>query len=104
MNSAREPDDAQLMALYAPGDAQAFNTLYARHKTWLYRMLVRHLQDETRAQDVFQDTWLTIVRTAYSYQPRAKFSTWLYGLARQRMIDVQRKTTRSTRIDRQHVS
>jgi RNA polymerase sigma factor (sigma-70 family) len=84
-------EDAQLMARYARGDAQAFNTLYARHKAWLYRVLVRQLQDGARAQDVFQDTWLTIVRTAHTYQPRAKFSTWLYGLARQRLIDAQRK-------------
>jgi RNA polymerase sigma-70 factor, ECF subfamily len=84
-------DDAQLMARYAKGDARAFELLYARHKTWLYRVLLRNLRDETLAQDVFQDTWLTIVRTAHTYVPRAKFSTWLYGLARQRLIDALRK-------------
>jgi RNA polymerase sigma-70 factor, ECF subfamily len=84
-------DDAQLMARYATGDAQAFELLYARHKTWLYRVLLRNLRDEALAQDVFQETWLTIVRTAHSYEPRAKFSTWLYGLARQRLIDALRR-------------
>jgi RNA polymerase sigma-70 factor, ECF subfamily len=88
---AAQQDDAQLMLQYAQGDAQAFNMLYARHKTWLYRVLVRQLQDQALAQDVFQDTWLTIVRTAHTYEPRAKFSTWLYGLARQRLIDAHRK-------------
>jgi RNA polymerase sigma factor (sigma-70 family) len=84
-------DDAQLMARYAKGDARAFELLYARHKIWLYRVLLRNLRDETLAQDVFQETWLTIVRTAHTYEPRAKFSTWLYGLARQRLIDQLRK-------------
>jgi RNA polymerase sigma-70 factor (ECF subfamily) len=89
--SGHGDDDAQLMARYAKGDARAFELLYARHKTWLYRVLLRNLRDETLAQDVFQDTWLTIVRTAHTYAPRAKFSTWLYGLARQRLIDALRK-------------
>jgi RNA polymerase sigma factor (sigma-70 family) len=88
---ARGDDDAQLMARYARGDARAFELLYHRHKTWLYRVLLRNLRDETLAQDVFQETWLTIVRTAHTYEPRAKFSTWLYALARQRLIDTHRK-------------
>ncbi|MFM2399176.1 MAG: hypothetical protein RL341_1333 [Pseudomonadota bacterium] len=79
------------MQRYAAGDAKAFELLYARHRVWLYRVLLRNLRDEALAQDVFQDTWLTIVRTAGSYTPSAKFSTWLYGLARQRLIDQLRK-------------
>jgi RNA polymerase sigma-70 factor (ECF subfamily) len=92
MHGMETADDAQLMQRYAAGDAKAFEALYARHKTWLYRVLLRNTRQEALAQDVFQDTWLTIVRTAHSYEPRAKFSTWLYGLARQRLIDQLRKT------------
>ncbi|MGL4575081.1 MAG: sigma-70 family RNA polymerase sigma factor [Burkholderiaceae bacterium] len=84
-------NDARLMARYAQGDAKSFDLLYARHRVWLYRVLLRNLRDEALAQDVFQDTWLTIVRTASTYTPSAKFSTWLYGLARQRLIDQLRK-------------
>lgn len=79
------------MQQYAGGDAASFEVLYQRHRAWLYRVLLRSLRDETLAQDVFQDTWLTIIKTASKYEPRAKFTTWLYGLAHSRLIDLLRK-------------
>ncbi len=85
------PDEA-LMQSFASGNARAFETLYARHRIWLYGLLVRQLGDRSKADDVFQDTWLTLVRTAPDYQPRARFSTWLYLLARQRLVDHWRRT------------
>ena len=79
------------MQQYAGGDAASFEVLYQRHRAWLYRVLLRSLRDETLAQDVFQDTWLTVIKTASKYEPRAKFTTWLYGLAHSRLIDLLRK-------------
>lgn len=79
------------MQQYAGGNAASFEVLYQRHRAWLYRVLLRSLRDETLAQDVFQDTWLTVIKTASKYEPRAKFTTWLYGLAHSRLIDLLRK-------------
>ena len=79
------------MQQYAGGNAASFEVLYQRHRAWLYRVLLRSLRDETLAQDVFQDTWLSVIKTASKYEPRAKFTTWLYGLAHSRLIDLLRK-------------
>lgn len=79
------------MLAYADGDALAFETLYARHRGWLHGMLGRQLGAGATVDDVFQETWLTVIRTAPSYRPSAKFSTWLYLLARQRLVDHWRR-------------
>jgi RNA polymerase sigma-70 factor, ECF subfamily len=79
--------DEELMVAYGRGDEAAFRTLYERHKGWLYRVLLRQCGDAAAADEVFQETWLTLIRTAPSYEPRAKLTTWLYQLARQRLID-----------------
>ena len=39
------------------------------------------------AEDLLQETWLAVVRNAASFEPRAKFTTWLYTVARSKMID-----------------
>jgi RNA polymerase sigma factor (sigma-70 family) len=83
--------DETLMQQYAEGDAQSFEVLYHRHRAWLHRVLLRSLHSESAAQDVFQDTWLTVIKGASRYEPRAKFTTWLYGLAHSRLIDMVRK-------------
>ncbi len=88
---AEEPaSDETLMQAFAQGDAAAFDALYARHRGWLYRMLARQLPDRARADDVFQETWYALIRSAPSYAPRARFTTWLYLLARQRIADYWR--------------
>lgn len=75
------------MSAFARGETSAFDQLYHRHRTWLYNTLARQLRDRSRADDVFQETWLSLVRSADRYEPRARFSTWLYLLARQRLVD-----------------
>jgi RNA polymerase sigma-70 factor (ECF subfamily) len=83
--------DENLFLAYAQGDVAAFTTLYDRHKDWLYRLLLRQAGQRERANDIFQETWLTLIRNAPSYRPEAKFTTWLYRLARQRLIDAWRQ-------------
>jgi len=83
--------DEDLMLAYSAGDARAFDTLYQRHRGWLYRTLSRQLGDSGRADDVFQDTWYALIRSAGNYEPRARFTTWLYLLARQRLVDHWRR-------------
>jgi len=83
--------DEALMLAYAEGDAVAFERLYARHRRWLHGMIGRQLSASGAVDDVFQETWLSVIRTAPSYRPTAKFSTWLYLLARQRLVDHWRR-------------
>ena len=69
------------------GDAAAFDSLYARHKGGVYRYLARQCRQSGIADELFQDVWMNLIRARASYAPTAKFTTWLYRLAHNRMID-----------------
>ena len=97
MQPATELGDDELMAAYARGNAAAFEQLYARHQSGLYRFVRRLLGQALAAQtdEVFQDTWLRVVNARAQWQPQgASFRTWLYTLAHHRVIDVWRRIGR----------
>lgn len=75
------------MLAYAAGDAGAFDLLYRRHKGGVYRFLARQCSSAGVAEELFQDVWLSVVRVRESYRPTARFATWLYTLARNRLVD-----------------
>jgi RNA polymerase sigma factor (sigma-70 family) len=79
--------DENLLAAYAAGDARAFAQLYDRHERPVYRYFLRQGASPAQADDLLQETWLAVVRNAASFEPRAKFSTWLYTIARHKMVD-----------------
>jgi len=81
-----ESDEA-LMRAYALGDATAFERLYARHKGPTYRYFLRHTSDRCAADELHQDVWLKVVRARERYVADALFTTWLYTLARHRLVD-----------------
>lgn len=73
---------------YGRGDVRAFETLYARHKAATYRYFLRHVTgDAATAAELHQDLWMKVIGARERYEARSKFSTWLYTLARHRMID-----------------
>jgi RNA polymerase sigma-70 factor (ECF subfamily) len=75
------------MLRYANGDAAAFDLLYARHKGHLFRYFVRQCRDRSQAEELFQDVWMSLIRTRARYEVRAKFTTYLYTLAHNRLTD-----------------
>ncbi|HET7774357.1 MAG TPA: sigma-70 family RNA polymerase sigma factor [Burkholderiaceae bacterium] len=81
--------DAELIAAYVAGDAEAFARLYDRHERTVYRFILRQVQDAAVADDLLQDTWLAVVRAAQTYTPQANaaFTTWLLTIARNRVLD-----------------
>ena len=79
------------MRAFANGQSAAFDQLYQRHRGWLYNTLCRQIENRSRVDDVFQETWLSLIRSAARYQASARFTTWLYLLARQRIVDHWRK-------------
>ena len=92
VTAAAEPDpDAALMAAFASGDAGGFETLYGRHKGGVYRYFLRSLHQTGLAEELAQDVWTSVIRTHAQWQPDAKFSTWLYRLAHNRLIDHYRR-------------
>src|SRR5690349_1665810 len=82
-----EETDEALMLAYAGGDAGAFERLYGRHKGPLYRYVLRSVKARGEAEEVFQDVWMKVIEARSRYQPKAKFTTWLYTIAHNRMVD-----------------
>lgn len=90
IDQALNQNDEALMLQYAQGDFSAFETLYNRHKGGVYRYMMRQLNQPALAEDLFQETWGKVIRSAGQYQPSAKFTTWLYTLAKHLIIDHHR--------------
>jgi len=89
MSDPAESDEA-LMLSFARGDAAAFEELYRRHESRVFRYLCRNVRDPEAANDLMQDVWFAVARSAARYQPTARFTTWLYTLAHHRMVDAFR--------------
>jgi RNA polymerase sigma-70 factor (ECF subfamily) len=87
MPASAAPSDEDLMLAYAAGDAAAFDALYARHKGGVYRYLLRQCHHAGVVDELFQDVWMNLIRARQGYVPTAKFTTWLYRLAHNRLID-----------------
>ena len=83
--------DEALMQAYQRGDAGAFECLYHRHKDGLYAFLYRHCQRHAAAEELAQDTWMAVVDRASSYRVEARFQTWLYQIAHNRLVDFWRR-------------
>ena len=83
--------DEELMRRFAMGEAAAFEMLYERHERRIWRYLTRHLGEPALAEELMQEVWFTVARQAAVYQPRARFTTWLYTLAHRRMVDALRR-------------
>lgn len=85
------PSDEQLMLAYRGGDADAFASLYARHKGGLFRYMLRSVKERASAEELFQEVWMKLIDARSRYEPQAKFSTFLYTIAHNRMIDHWRR-------------
>ena len=90
-NSTEASSDESLLARYREGDGAAFEILYARHRQGLFRFLLGLSGSAERAEEVYQETWLSLICSASQPQGRATFRTWLYQIARNRLIDHWRK-------------
>jgi RNA polymerase sigma-70 factor (ECF subfamily) len=87
--------DEELMLAYGAGDAEAFDLLYMRHKGGVYRYLRRQTGNASLADEFFQDVWLRLIDARARYQPQARFTTWLYTIAHNRLMDHFRATRRT---------
>jgi RNA polymerase sigma-70 factor (ECF subfamily) len=82
-----DASDEALMLAYRDGDAGAFDALYARHRGGVYRYLLRQCRNAGLAEELFQDVWMNLIRARASYTVQAKFATWLYRIAHNRLMD-----------------
>ncbi|MGE0384571.1 MAG: RNA polymerase sigma factor [Gammaproteobacteria bacterium] len=88
---AAEPADEELMMRYVRGDDAAFELLYRRHRGALYRYFLRTCANRALAEELYQDVWTRIIGARGNYRPTARFTTWMYTLAHNRMIDHHRR-------------
>ncbi len=86
-----EASDEELMLSYREGEASAFDRLYARHKGPLYRFMLRSIKDRGIAEELYQEVWMRAIEARHRYEPQAKFTTWLYTIAHNRLVDHWRK-------------
>jgi len=90
------PDEV-LMRRFQRGDARAFPELVRRHRAAVFAFVLRWTQDRARAEDILQETWLKVVRASSDWSPRARFTTWLYTIARNACVDgARRERARAT--------
>lgn len=83
--------DEGLMLQYRNGDPSAFDALYHRHRGALYRFILRSVNSSAVANDLYQDTWTRLIGAKDRYRPTAKFTTYLYRIARNAVIDHARR-------------
>jgi RNA polymerase sigma-70 factor (ECF subfamily) len=79
--------DEELMERFRDGEAGAFDVLYGRHKGGLFRYMLRQCGNRGIVEELFQEVWMNLIRARAAYTVEAKFTTYLYRLAHNRLID-----------------
>lgn len=82
------------MEAYRDGDASAFESLYTRHRAPLYRYIRRQCVNSAQADELFQDVWMRLIAARERYTVSAKFTTYLYRIAHNRLVDHYRASDR----------
>lgn len=87
-----EAPDEVLMARYQKGDVRAFEGLLLRHRKPVFNFILRFVNgDKAQAEDLLQEVFLRVIKGADAYQKQAKFTTWLYTIARNLCVDASRR-------------
>ena len=87
----RDEADEVLMVAYQKGDVRAFEILLTRHRKPVYNFILRYVGSRETAEDLMQETFLRVIKGAEAYQRQAKFTTWLYTIARNLCVDQSRR-------------
>ncbi len=86
-----QTDDVELIAAVLKGSQEKFGELVERYQGRLVNYLFRLLRDGEEAHDLAQEVFLKVYQALDRYDPRYKFSTWLFRVARNAAIDQIRK-------------
>lgn len=81
----------RLMLAYAQGDVAAFEELYAHYRAPMYRFFLRQCGSRARAEELYQELWTRVIQHSASYRHNARFSTWLYRIAHNLLVDQHRR-------------
>ncbi len=91
--------DHELLGRYVAGDVSGLEALIERHRKPLYAFLISMNASQADADDVFQETWLRVIRHAPSFR-RGSFRGWLFRIGRNLLVDRVRLVSREVPIDR----
>jgi RNA polymerase sigma-70 factor, ECF subfamily len=86
--------DAALMMRVREGDLEAFEALVEKFKQPVYNLVCRTLHDPTEAEDVSQNVFVQVYKSAARYRVTARFSTWLFTIARNLCLNELRRRSR----------
>jgi len=86
-----QQSDEALMEAYQQGDTRAFERLLRKHQRPVYNFICRQVGHQAMAEDLMQEVFLRIIKGAPSYKRQAKFTTWLYTIARNLCVDNARR-------------
>ena len=86
-----DESDERLMLRFKAGDARAFEVLVRRHRTPVFSFLLRLTGDRGRAEDLCQEAFLKVVKASAGWEERARFTTWLFAIARNLAVDEARR-------------
>ncbi|MBP9893667.1 MAG: sigma-70 family RNA polymerase sigma factor, partial [Planctomycetes bacterium] len=92
-------DDYELVKRFTKGSNDAFEVLVLRHKRQVYNFIYKMVGKPEPADDLFQETFMRVLKNAHTYRPRAKFTTWTLQIARNVTLDYFKRENL-----RQHVS
>jgi RNA polymerase sigma-70 factor, ECF subfamily len=79
------------MEAYRQGEGDAFEVLLARHARPLYNFLLRSVHNRARAEELLQEVLVRVIRSKNRYKRSAKFTTWVYTIARNLCVDESRR-------------
>jgi len=95
MNEPEKVDaDADRMMRVQQGDLQAFEGLVDQYKRPIFNLVYRMLRDRDEAEDITQKVFIQVYRASDRYRPTAKFSTWIFTIARNLTLNEIRRRSR----------
>jgi RNA polymerase sigma-70 factor (ECF subfamily) len=93
-NSGEDAEDVRLMGLVARGDTAAFEQLIERHQSLVLGTVARMLGSNSDVEDIAQQVFIRLWKSASRYVPRAKFTTWLLKITRNLVFNELRRAKR----------
>jgi RNA polymerase sigma-70 factor (ECF subfamily) len=95
---SEDAEDVRLMGLVARGDTAAFEELIQRHQTLVIGTVARMLGSNSEVEDIAQQVFVRVWRSAGRYVPRAKFTTWLLKITRNLVFNEMRRSKRHAHV------
>jgi RNA polymerase sigma-70 factor, ECF subfamily len=89
--AGKTSSDEILVEQIAVGSKPAMQALFARHRTYVYRWLLRFVSNETLAEDLLSEVFLDVWRQAGRFEYRSSVSTWLLSIARHKALSARRQ-------------